>query len=533
MSDMDELLDRLRGMNPDERATLEAQLLAKLGSQKWVPNVGPQTDAYFSQADELFYGGSAGGGKTDLIVGLALTAHQKSLIVRRFRDDAADVAERVMTILGSRDGFNGQDLKLRIPVGDDKVRRVIDFGGMKEESDKQRFKGDPHDLIGFDEGSDFLRSQYEFVITWNRSVDPDQNCRIVVASNPPTMSDGLWVIDYWGPWLHPNHPNPAKIGELRWYLKDTMGNDIEVDGAGPHPVGGEMIRARSRTFIRSKLSDNPDLAATDYDALLAGLPKELRDAYREGKFDIGLKDRPHQVIPSVWLRAAMARWTPVRPDCNMSVLSVDIAQGGEDQTVFSPRYGTWFDKVKKVPGSQTPDGPSVAGKVIEQRRHAAVVILDMGGGYGGSTMDHLKANDIKCIAYKGNSKSYKKAHGTKLKFYNKRSEAYWLFREALDPEQPDGSRIAMPNDPELFADLTSVAFEVTPSGIKVTRKEDLVKALGRSPDCGDAVVMNWSAGEVPLGGDEYWRKDQQSSKVGKKSGGLKVNTGNRGARRQR
>ena len=44
----------------------------------WVPNPGPQTDAYFSPADELFYGGQSGGGKTDLGLGLALTAHRRS-----------------------------------------------------------------------------------------------------------------------------------------------------------------------------------------------------------------------------------------------------------------------------------------------------------------------------------------------------------------------------------------------------------------------------------------------------------------------
>jgi hypothetical protein len=37
-----------------------------------------------------------------------------------------------------------------------------------EEPDKQRFKGDPHDLIVFDEGTDFLESQYRIIIGWNR-----------------------------------------------------------------------------------------------------------------------------------------------------------------------------------------------------------------------------------------------------------------------------------------------------------------------------------------------------------------------------
>jgi len=49
----------------------------------WTPLPGPQKVAYHSDADELFYGRSAGGGKSDLIIGLSLTAHKKSIIFRR------------------------------------------------------------------------------------------------------------------------------------------------------------------------------------------------------------------------------------------------------------------------------------------------------------------------------------------------------------------------------------------------------------------------------------------------------------------
>jgi hypothetical protein len=56
--------------------------------------------------------------------------------------------------------------------------RQIDIAGCEQESDKQRFKGDPHDLIVFDEGTDFLESQYRFIIGWNRSTDPKQRCRV-------------------------------------------------------------------------------------------------------------------------------------------------------------------------------------------------------------------------------------------------------------------------------------------------------------------------------------------------------------------
>src|SRR5262249_6101375 len=125
--------------------------------------------------------------------------------------------------------------------------RQIDIAGCELESDKQRFKGDPHDLIVFDEGTDFVESQYRFIIGWNRSVDAAQRCRVLVTSNPPTTAEGLWVIRYWAPWLDPTHPRPARPGELRWFTT-IAGEDREVDGPGPHLIAGEPtpVMARSR-----------------------------------------------------------------------------------------------------------------------------------------------------------------------------------------------------------------------------------------------------------------------------------------------
>ena len=44
----------------------------------WTPEPSnrPQVEAYNSKADLLLYGGAAGGGKTDLLIGLALTQHR-------------------------------------------------------------------------------------------------------------------------------------------------------------------------------------------------------------------------------------------------------------------------------------------------------------------------------------------------------------------------------------------------------------------------------------------------------------------------
>ncbi len=47
----------------------------------------------------------------------------------------------------------------------------------------------------------------------------------------------------------------------------------------------------------------------------------------------------------------------------------------------------------------------------------------------------------------------------------------------------------MPSDQELLADLCAPRFTVQANGIKVESKEDVTRRLGRSPDCGDAVVL--------------------------------------------
>src|SRR3954452_8042884 len=182
---LDELVARLTQLPEKSRTEAIDLALKSTATMAWVPNPGPQTEAFVCQADELFYGGEAGGGKTDLGIGLALTEHKRSLLLRRINKDAVKIKPRIEEILGHDTGYNDQLQRWRLG------ERQIDIAGCEQESDKQRFKGDPHDLIVFDEGTDFLESQYRFIIGWNRSTDPKQRCRVIVASNPPTTAEGL------------------------------------------------------------------------------------------------------------------------------------------------------------------------------------------------------------------------------------------------------------------------------------------------------------------------------------------------------
>lgn len=512
---LNDIVEKLKALPKDELDKLAKKAkkaVQQLGVGKWVPNPGPQTEAFFCEADEVFYGGSAGGGKTDLALGLALTRHEKSLILREYLDDARDMAERMLQINGSRDGWNGQLLSYR---GDG---RYIDFGGCRSDDEKQRFKGKPHDLIVFDEVGDFLESVYKFIIVWNRSTKPGQRCRILACGNPPTRPEGLWVIRRWAAWLDPKHPKPAKSGEIRWYIMDADGKEREVEGRGPYEINGEKIFARSRTFIRAKLQDNPDLMLTNYEANLSFLPPDLRAAYRDGKFDESLADEPNQLIPTAWVVAAQKRWTPKPPDgVPMCAIGVDASGGGRDPMIIAKRYDGWYAPMVEVPGKSIPmemAGAFSGGIVVSHRRDNALVVIDMGGGYGGSMYEHLTANGVETRAYKGAEKTPRRSRCGKLKFTNKRTAAYWLFREALEPDQPGGSPIALPDDPEIIADLTAVTFKSTPNGIQAESKEDVVERLGRSTDKGDAIVMAWFEGPRETTDALEWIERRQQNKRG-------------------
>jgi len=488
-----QITDHLARVPADARQRTLAITKERTARHLWLPNHGPQNDAYSCAADELFYGGQAGGGKTDLGLGLALTAHRRSLILRRVNKDALKLVERVAEILGHRNGYNGQLQRWRLGRG--KSARTIEFAGCEHEDDKQRFKGDPHDLIYFDEGTDFLVSQYRFIIGWNRSVDAKQRCRVVVGSNPPTTPEGLWVIRHWAPWLDPLHADPARPGELRWFTAGADGEDIEVDGRGPHLLRGEAVAARSRSYIPARLIDNPDLARTGYASVLASLPEELRRAYRDGNFAAGLSDHDFQVIPTAWIEAAQQRWrAEAGRGVAMTAIGIDVAQGGADHTVLAARHGVWYAPLVRKPGCDTRDGSAVAAAVVALRRDRCPVVVDVGGGFGGDTVARLKDNGIEATGFNGAHASRAKTRDGQLTFFNKRAEAWWRMREELDPGQDASAVLALPLDASVKADLAAPRWEMTARGIKIEDKDEIRKRLGRSPDEGDAIVMCLSEG---------------------------------------
>ncbi len=423
-----------------------------------------------------------------LLCGLAVDDYKPALILRREATQIKSLESELERLLGSRTGYNSQSHVWKMAGGD-----TIELGGVPHDKDKEKYQGRPHRLKGFDEITQFTEAQYRYIIGWLRDAQ-GRRCRVVCTGNPPTSAEGMWVVSYWGPWLDKSHPNPAEPGELRWFTT-IDGEDTEVDGKGPHLINGEYVEARSRTFIPSKLEDNPDLMASGYAATLEAMPKELRDRLRHGAFDVETEDDEWQAIPSAWVKAAQTRWTERPPEgMKMTAVASDVAQGGDDQTVIQARHDWWYGRFLVKKGKETPDGPSVAAEIVKVMRDRARVVVDAGGGYGGDALTQLAQSDITCFGFKGSQGATGASRDNMFGFKNLRAQAVWQFREALDPAY--GSMIALPPDPELLADLCAYRYEVKPGGsssqgqvIQIRPKEEMREQLGRSPDKGDTSIM--------------------------------------------
>lgn len=505
----DELAELERYLTPKERAELNALLDADIAERPWSPLPGPQTLAYESTADVVGFGGAAGGGKTDLACGKAISQHQVVQIFRREGTELNAIIDRLEGIVGHRDGLGGKPPVWRSPAGN---CRLIEFCSVPNLGDERKFQGRAKDLLVVDEAANFLEAQVRFLMGWVRTTDPNQRTQTLLTFNPPTSADGRWVIQFFAPWLDPKWTGKrAMPGELRW-VAVVEGKDVWVDDSRPFVlIDGKrvhdfdladytgskatmVVRPQSRTFIPSRITDNPYLVGTNYMSTLQSLPEPLRSQMLNGDFMAGVKDDEWQVIPTRWVEAAQARWKPKAPKGEMLQMGVDVARGGDDSTVVSTRHrdqqaghDQWYDELKEVQGADTDDGDKAASHVLIKRRDDAPINVDV-IGVGASVYDSLRRAEAQVLGVNVAERSRRATDKSgSLTFFNLRSDLWWAFRELLDPTNDTGA--ALPPDPKLLAELCAPRFTLSGKAIKVESREDIIKRLGYSPDRATAVIL--------------------------------------------
>lgn len=232
------------------------------------PNPGPQTRFLASRADELLFGGAAGGGKS---YGLLLWAlrwidhpEYRGLLLRRTYPELVmsliDESKRLYpTLRGQRATYNESRHTWTFRSG-----AQITFGSCEHERDVHRYQSAQFARIGFDQVESFTSYQYTYLLSRLRNVAgiPNQ----IRATANPGGSGGAWVKRRWIDKLSPN--------VRRWFLSD-------------HEVARGTPNALSRQWIPSLVTDNPHLMETDpgYVARLMAMPDRERRQLLEGDWD--------------------------------------------------------------------------------------------------------------------------------------------------------------------------------------------------------------------------------------------------------
>jgi predicted phage terminase large subunit-like protein len=272
---------------------IPAELTPRLN--RYIPHYPHPPQAAFllmNHVREVFYGGAAGGGKSDALLMGALqfvdVPTYSALLLRNTFSDLSlpgAIMERSKLWLSDTDArWVDKEHCWVFPSGAKLV-----FGYIEHESDKYRYKSAEFNYIGFDELTHFTQTQYTFMFSRLRRLEGSQvPARMRSASNPGG----------------PGH--------------DWVRQRFLIEGL-----------SKGRLFIPAKLEDNPSLDQEDYDASLAELDPVTRAQMRAGNWDAKPKGKKFDrtTMPIV----------DIAPSALKTVRFWDLASTSEDQDQFADR----------------------------------------------------------------------------------------------------------------------------------------------------------------------------------------------------
>jgi phage terminase large subunit len=166
-------------------------------------------------------------------------------------------------------------------------------------------------------------------------------------------------------------------------------------------------------------------------------------------------------------------------------IGVDVALYGDDRTVLAPRQGLAAFK-PDIMRTQEPADISARLIIKKAELNSELELIDATGGWGSGVISHYKM-----AGYKPHSVQAAGRADDEAQFFNKRAEMWFRFR---DWTRSGG---ALPNIPELVAELTAPEYTMKNGKILLMPKDLVKKAIGRSPDIADGYAQTFAIPDMP------------------------------------
>lgn len=241
--------------------------------REWRPVSREQERFLASPAYEAFFGGAAGGGKSECLVVEALrqvaNPYYNAVIFRRtfkMLEAAGGIIQRTHQWYPHYGGiYNISKHYWQFPSGS-----RIYVAHMEHEENKTDYQGAEYAFIGFDELTQFTESQYLYLFSRCRvAVDTGLRAYIRSAGNPGGIGHA---------WVKKRFIRSGVTNKIAHFTR-IKNKDGLVDKSHPD--------AKSRTFIPAKASSNPMLSY-DYIASLRQMDEIDRQRLEDGDWDAGL-----------------------------------------------------------------------------------------------------------------------------------------------------------------------------------------------------------------------------------------------------
>jgi len=177
-----------------------------------------------------------------------------------------------------------------------------------------------------------------------------------------------------------------------------------------------------------------------------------------------------------WLMAAKNRPSE---QFNVSVLGMDVAEGGADETIVAPYTGDTILELHPIHIADLMEQAGVVLNLLKKDYPFAIVRVDA-IGIGSGVFSRLQEQTSKVESFIASS-----ASTVPTQFLNKRAEAYWNLRERLRK-----GTLTLPDDDMLMEELMAHTLKMRSDGlIQITPKPEIKKLIGRSPDRADSVAI--------------------------------------------